>query len=666
LQNEHESSTTLKQAIANAQALLATQPALAVEKLLQILHAFPNEPHALLLLGAARRNAGDVSGSIAVLTPLAKVQSSWAPAQYELGLTLAKARRPRDALAHLVRSAELRADMGFAWLAMVGILRELGDSPGAERAYANYLAVSTGNPALRTAAGALCQGRLKEAEAELRAQLLLRRDDSGVMTMLSEVLARSGRHAEAKELLTRCLETSPDSIAARHFHAVALFKEGKAAECMLDLDKLLIRDPDNPSYLLMKASSLTRIGEFAQAIDIYTRILANYPRSVDVWLAYGDALKTTGRLADSIQAYRRAIEISPALGEAYWSLANLKGYSFSSDEVAAIRQQLARSDLRDEDRLHFCFALGKELEDAAEYADSFAMYAEGNRLRRKSIDYDPDRLTAMVDRSMKVLTADFFGQRRDWGCQSDEPVFIVGLPRSGSTLIEQVLASHSKVEATMELPEIIGIARTLATRGSDGKPSVYPDFLATLSADEALRLGEDYLDATQIQRKTGRPLFIDKNPNNVWHIGLIHLILPRARIIDARRHPLATCFSCFKQHFAEGQFFAYSLGDLGKYYRDYARLLAHFDEVLPGRIHRVHYERLVEATEAEIRRLLEFCGLPFEDRCLRFYETERPINTPSAEQVRRPIFTEGMQQWRNYMPWLETLEAALSPALECD
>jgi hypothetical protein len=326
-----------------------------------------------------------------------------------------------------------------------------------------------------------------------------------------------------------------------------------------------------------------------------------------------------------------------------------------------MRSQLARSDLSADDRLHLHFALGKALEDAEQFAASFAHYAEANRLRRATIAYDATATTEYVRRVCAIFTAEFVEARRGWGCEAGDPIFVVGLPRSGSTLVEQILASHSAVEGTMELPDVLELARSLARRpGPAGAPD-YPDVLARLDAEELRALGEDYLRRTRLHRRSGTPRFIDKMPNNWMHVGLIHLMLPNARIIDVRRDPMGCCFSCFKQHFASGQDFAYDLRDLGRYYRDYVDLMAHFDEVLPGRIHRVDYGALVQDTDAEVRRLLDHCGLPFDEACLRFYENERAVRTPSSEQVRSPIFRDALEQWRHYEPWLGPLEEALGP-----
>ncbi len=329
-----------------------------------------------------------------------------------------------------------------------------------------------------------------------------------------------------------------------------------------------------------------------------------------------------------------------------------------------MRAQLERSDLTQEDRFHFHFALGKAAEDAKEYADSFGHYATGNRLRQEAVPYDGDTITENVRRSRALFTPDFFAARRGAGSPAPDPIFIVGLPRSGSTLVEQILSSHSAIEGTMELPDVVGIVKELSGRHRRSEVSKYPEVLESLEPDALRELGERYLQQTRVQRKTDAPYFIDKLPNNWAHVGLIHLILPNAKIIDARRHPLSCCFSGFKQHFARGQNFTYSLADIGRYYADYVALMAHYDAVLPGRVHRVFYERMVDDTESEVRRLLDYCGLPFEDACLRFYENDRAVRTASSEQVRQPIFRDAVEHWRNYEPWLDPLKAALGPVLD--
>jgi tetratricopeptide (TPR) repeat protein len=443
-----------------------------------------------------------------------------------------------------------------------------------------------------------------------------------------------------------------------------LNRQNKAVELNRETDLLLQAEPANPAFRVLKAAALARIGEFDAAIAIYEAVLKAFPDHVKVWLSRGHALKSAGRNAESVGAYSRAIDLMPSFGEAWWSLANLKTYRFTPEQVSAMRVQLGRADLSHEDRLHLEFALGKALEDAGDWAGSFDHYAEGNRLRRHELSYDAADLGGLVERSKALFTREFFAARAGQGDAAADPIFVVGLPRSGSTLIEQILASHSAVEGTQELAEIVAMARGLGQGRPHGDAPLYPGVLADLDPERLRALGAEYLERTRIQRKTDRPLFIDKMPNNFAHIGLISLILPNAKIIDARRHPMAVGFSAYKQHFAAGQNFSYDLEELGLYYRAYVELMDHVDQVLPGRVHRVIYERVVEDTEGEVRRLLDYCGLPFEPACLRFYENDRAVRTASSEQVRRPIFRDAVEHWRNYEPWLGPLKAALGPVLD--
>lgn len=542
-------------------------------------------------------------------------------------------------------------------------LRLADDHAGADAAVARQIRASVRDPQLREAATALCDNRLAVAEARLRAHLKAKPTDVAAIRMLAEVGARLGRYGDAEALLARCLALAPGFAAARHNYAVVLHRQSKSAEALAEVERLLAEDPANPNYRNLHAAVLARLGEYDQAIAVYADVLAAYPHQPKGWMSYGHALKTVGRQSDSVAAYRRSIELLPSFGEAYWSLANLKTFAFTPADVAAMRAQLARDDLVPEDRFHFHFALGKALEDAGDAAGAFEAYAQGNAIRRAGIDYDADDNAAHVARSKALFTPAFFASRAGAGDPSPEPIFVVGLPRSGSTLVEQILASHSQVEGTQELPDIGAIANRLGGRKARDQVSRYPEALAGLSGEELRALGAEYLERTRIQRKTARPVFIDKMPNNFAHVGLIQMILPNARIIDARRHPLGCCFSAFKQHFARGQAFTYDLAELGRYYADYVELMAHFDAVLPGRVHRVFYEDMVADTQAEVRRLLDYCALPFEDGCLRFYENDRAVRTASSEQVRRPIFREATDHWRQFEPWLEPLKAALGPVL---
>jgi tetratricopeptide (TPR) repeat protein len=480
--------------------------------------------------------------------------------------------------------------------------------------------------------------------------------------MLGELAWRIGRLDDAVALLRRSLDLAPAFNAARELLARILGAMNQLRAALDEAELLASREPSNASYAMFKASLLVRVGEHDEARRIHEGVIARYPRQPRTWMNLGHVLKTLGKRPEAIDAYRRAIDINPGLGEAWWSLANLKSALFDDADIAKMRAGL-KTDISDEDRFHLHFALGKALEDEGRYGPSFEHYQQGNALRRERLTYDADDTTDHVQRAKALFTPEFFAARSGAGSPAPDPIFVVGLPRSGSTLVEQILSSHSEVEGTMELPDIASIARRIGGERGPADEPAYPGVLAELGPEQLRALGEEYLERTRIQRKTGRPLFIDKMPNNFAHLGLIHLILPNAKVVDVRRHPLACCFSGFKQHFARGQGFTYDLGDLGRYYADYVELMAHFDAVLPGRVHRVIYEQLVEDPEAEIRHLLDYCGLPFEAACLNFHQTARPVRTASSEQVRQPLYREGLDQWRNYQPWLGPLEAALGEAL---
>jgi tetratricopeptide (TPR) repeat protein len=546
---------------------------------------------------------------------------------------------------------------------LAAAMRRQGETQAAEEAYLRSIKGSVKDPQLIAAANALVENRLAYAEQVLRDRLKAQPTDVAAIRMLAETGMRLGRYEDAEKLLSRCVELAPGFVPARHNYATVLYRHNKPVEAIAQLDLLLAGDAENPAYLNLKAAALVRIGEYEEAIRLYARVLKDHSRHPKTWMSYGHALKTVGRQPDAVDAYRRSLALAPNLGEAWWSLANLKTVTFTSEDVAAMEGQLAREELADEDRLHLHFALGKAFEDQQRWADSFRHYEQGNALRKYELSYDAAETTTHVRRCKALFTPEFFAARAGQGSSAPDPIFVVGLPRAGSTLIEQILSSHSQVEGTQELPDIIALARRLGGQAKASSAGRYPDVLADLSAAELYALGEEYLERAEVHRKLGRPFFIDKMPNNWAHLGLIVLALPNAKIVDARRHPLGCGFSGFKQHFARGQGFTYDLADIGRYYADYVELMAHFDAVLPGRVHRVIYEQMVIDPEAETRRLLDYCGLPFEDACLRFYENDRAVRTASSEQVRKPIFTDAADHWRNYDIWLGPLKAALGPVL---
>jgi predicted Zn-dependent protease len=659
-----ETTGTLDVAMANAWRLLETDPALAAEQALAILEAKPKHPPALLVLASAHRRAGRAQAALDLIEPLLPAQPGWVGLHFERALSLSQAGRGDDAIEALRRTVDLQPRHPEAWRVLADHLLATGDTAGGDAAYVRHVHASAQNPGLQRAAAAMLASDMPTAERALKDYLSQFPTDVAAIRMLAEVAIRLNRLDDAMHLLERCLELAPGFRAARYNYAVLLYRRNDSVSSLREIENLLVQEPHSPSYRNLLAVLLSRLGEYARSSAIYAQLLLEYPTHARVWLSYGHVLKTEGRNNECIAAYRRGITLEPSLGEAYWSLANMKTFQFDDADLDAMHVQLQRPEVGRDDRAQFHFALGKAYEDRGDFAASFEHYAQGNEQHRAGHPYDADLNTKRVRRLTQAYTRDFFAQRRGAGCPAPDPIFIVGMPRAGSTLLEQILASHSQVEGTMELPDMISLAKGLRTESGTTEIAAYTEVLAAKSPMELRHLGELYLERTRIHRKTDRPYFIDKMPNNFLHVGLIELILPNARIIDARRHPLGCCFSNFKQYFARGQNFSYGLEDMGRFYRDYVELMAHFDEVLPGRVHRVFYERVVEDIDGEVRRLLDYCGLPFEEGCLRFFENQRPVRTASSEQVRRPIYREGVDQWRQYDRWLAPLKNALGSVLD--
>jgi tetratricopeptide (TPR) repeat protein len=662
--DDNVGKVSVEAAIAHGMRLLEKDPLLAAEQARQILQANPGEPLSRLLLGMAHNAQGEHGHAVEVLQGLAGTQPNAPRVYQELGIALAGMGRFGEAVTSLQEAVRLQPGLPKAWLAMAALLDRAGKRHGAAQAYLMHARNGRHDPELMAAAVALSGGDLPGAEALLRQRLRMLPDDIAAMRMLAELGARVGRNEQALALLERCLQLAPGFAMARHNYALLLDRCSRHEDALVEVESLLEADPGNANLQNLKAVVLGKLGDYGSAIRMYEAILDRRPKEPRVWMSLGHALKTEGRTDRAIVAYRRAIELAPGFGGAWWSLANLKTVRFDAGDIATMRAQLQRDDLDEDQRLHFEFALGKALEDAGEHEAAFSRYASGNALRRKQLPYDAEQNAQRTQRAKAVYTHEFMQARREAGCDDPSPIFIVGMPRAGSTLVEQILSSHPAVEATMELPDIIAITRELRMRAEQPETTSYHDIVAGMERSEFRPLGERYLESTRVQRKLGRPYFIDKMPNNFAHVGLIHLILPNAKIIDARRHPLACCFSNFKQHFARGQAFSYDLSDMGRYYADYVALMAHFDQVLPGRVHRVIYEQMVDDTEAQVRALLEYCGLEFDERCLRFFENDRAVRTASSEQVRRPIYREGVDQWRHFDPWLGPLKQALGPVLK--
>lgn len=525
------------------------------------------------------------------------------------------------------------------------------------------MARATRDPRLLEAGAALLGNDLPTAERVLRPYLHERPMDVAAIRMMAELAARVGRMGDCENLLRRALELAPGFTAARANLATILHKQNRAAEAIAELEIIEKEAATGLGHASLKAAALGRIGAHEEALALYARILEERPREPKLWMSYGHILRAVGKQEDCIAAYRRALDLAPATGEVWWSLANLKTVKFDDADVAAMETALGQPDLDEEDRFHLHFALGKAYEDARDAEAAFGHYAEGNRRRRALVEYRPEDMGRYVERAIAFFTPERFAERAGQGCPAPDPIFIVGMPRAGSTLVEQILASHPAIEGTAELPDLPAIARTIDGRTARDAEGLYPEALADLSPEQLRALGEEYLARASVQRVTERPMFIDKLPNNWAHVGLIRMILPNARIIDARRDPMDCGFSNFKQHYARGQRFSYDLREIGRYYADYVRLMRHFDTVQPGAVVRVIHEELVEDPEGEIRRLLDALGLDFDPACLTFYENERAVRTASSEQVRQPISRKGIGRWKPFEPWLDPLKEGLGEVL---
>lgn len=650
------------EALNRAARQLEVQPAAALAQAEAILRA-QKLPAAELLACQALRRLGEPEAALARLMLLSRNQPHVPAVTWELAQVASETGHGAQAIAALETLTRQLPAVAGGWFLLAKQLRIAGRADAAWRADLSGIHASSRDPELIAAATAMNDGRLDDGEVALNARLVQLPDDPSTCRLLGEIAWRRGNMGEALALVARAVDSAPGFDLAREFLTRLLLQNNRLTEALAHAETLGGSPVKSPGYDLVKASVLVRLGDQAGAQAIYERLLAQHPEQPQVWQNLGHVLKTLGRQADAVQAYRQAVTRQPTLGEAWWSLANLKTVKLGAEDVAVMQRALGEAS-REEDVFHLHFSLGKAFEDARNYPASFDHYDKGNRLRRTMVRHDAEAFSAEVATTARVFTSPFIAGRGEGGCPAPDPIFIVGLPRSGSTLVEQILASHSQVEGTMELPDMMMIASRLQARVDAGEFADFGAMVASLTPADRLRLGEEYIERTRVHRQTDRPLFIDKMPNNWQHVGLIRLILPKARIIDARRHPLSCCFSGWKQHFARGQTFSYDLGDIGRYYRDYVGLMAAFDAAAPGAVHRVIYEEMVENTEAEVRRLLDSLGLPFEPACLEFYKNDRAVRTASSEQVRQPIFTDAMEQWKHYEGWLGPLVAALGPVLE--
>jgi predicted Zn-dependent protease len=628
-----------------------------------LLRELPENRDLLLIAATGLRQLLRIEDSLAMLDRLERVQPRFSRLHQERGLCYVALKDAPRAIESLLRAVNVNPALPMSWRMLAGLYRMTGDTANAATAAAHLATLEQLPREVVAATSLFADGDLTPAEQMIRAFLLRHGNHPEAMRLLAKIGMARDILDDAETLLEAMLSLAPDHRAARHEYAQCLVQRHKYREAREQIERLLRLDPRNPDYRMLAATTAVGLGETETAIALYREMLADLPGSPDVNLWLGHALKTVGQLAEAIEAYRAAAAARPDFGDAYWSLANLKTYRFGDDEIERMSAHEAAPGTAAVDRQHLCFALGKALEDRGEIARSWAHYERGNALKRAESRYRPEIIETNTRKQVAVCTREFFRERAGWGVARRDPIFVVGLPRSGSTLIEQILASHSQVEGTQELADIQRIVLDLQGRDPDLENPRYPAVLAELTAADLHRLGERYLADTQVYR-TGRPFFVDKMPNNFRHVGLIHLMLPEARIIDARREPLACCFSNLKQLFAQGQEFTYGIADIARYYRTYLDLMEHWDAVLPGRVLRVHHEDIINDLEGNVRRILDYCDLDFEPACLDFHRTRRSVRTPSSEQVRRPIFRDGLEQWKRYEPWLEPLKAALGDAFD--
>jgi len=624
---------------------------------------------AVHLLAVCERRAGRSGEALATLARLEHLDPGYARLHELRGHCLLDARAASAAIDAYRRALELNPFLADSWSALATLLAANRVAAQAAEAGARAADLARMPEAIRTAFALYGDGEFVVAEEIVREFVRAHGEHPDALRLLGQLARHAQLPRDAELMLARAVALAP-SHAPTYFEYLSILLERQKHPLLLTLlEPALRREPRHPAWLSLQAAAYAGLGDHLRALPLYRELIAAVPPPAAAQLsalhvAVGDALKTLGRTAEAIESYRAAARAQPLGGEAYWGLANLKSYRFSDAEIEPIRRAAERADGPFADRYHLCFALGKALEDRGQWAESFAYYQLGNRLKRSELAYRPERIEKTAAELAALCTREFFGARAGYGSDSAAPIFVVGLPRSGSTLVEQILASHSEVDGTMELPHVLRLVQDLAAFPVAGGVGAYPAVLERLEGPLCHSLGERLLVETRPYR-SGRARYVDKMPNNFLHVGLIQLLVPNARVIDVRRRPLAACFAIYKQLFAAGQPFAYGFEDIARYYRMYEALMAHWNVVLPGKVMRVDYERLVDDLPGTVRTILDFCGLEYQDACLEFHANPRPVHSASAEQVRHALHRDGLDQWRHYEPWLAPLKLELGePAVE--
>lgn len=650
-----------KAGLASAQANIVNgQFDAALSALSEVLRTDPALIDALYMKAVCERYLTKWDDAIATLNKLKSEAPEFGRTFQEEGHLYRVMGDEQKSLHAYLRACQLNPALEASWRAQGDILQSLGRELDARKARGQAEHLAKQPKQVLAVANFIHEGKLLKAEKLCRAFLQKNPRHVEAMRLLADLGVRFSVLDDAEFLLESAIEFEPENIQLRLDYLKVLRKRQKYGAAY-DLSRALHeKQPGDPVFQSQFAIDSMHTGDFEGALALFDKILDQMPDDAATLVSRGHALKTYGRTDNAVQSYKAAYRVRRDLGDAYYGLANLKTYRFADEEVTLMRTQEASDQIAYASRIQLCFSLGKAFEDREEFDTAFEYYERGNDLKRAQCRYDADQMTDELSAQAHACTNDLFARLGGRGHPAPDPIFIVGLPRAGSTLLEQILASHSQVDGTFELPNILAMAYRL--RRNKHSNTTYPHGLNGMKSEELSALGQKYIDDTRIHR-AGAPFFIDKMPNNFRHIGLINLILPKAKIIDARREPMACCFSGFKQLFAEGQEFTYGLEQVGKYYRDYVTLMQHWDDVLPGKVLRVQHEDILDDLDGQVRRMLDFCELPFETTCLEFHKTDRSVRTASSEQVRKPINKSGVDQWRPFEPHLEPLKLALGTTL---
>lgn len=624
--------------------------------------SWPRDVNMQGLLGALLIKLNRTNEAEQLLLGVIAEAPSFAKPHEDLGVLMLQQERADEAVRYLERATRLDPKLEQAWFNLGKAYATLGRGADADAAFEKSFELSPERKMMAHAAEHQREGRLDEAEHLYKRVLRHNPNNVDALRLLAMLSLKGQREAEAESLLLKAVAAAPDFLAAWLDLGKLRNDLDRHAEALECFDRVLAIEPQNVQALYLRAQALAPSGFTEEAIALYRQCVALRPDHIGALLGMGHALKTVGQYQQAVDSYNECIRYRPEYGETYWSLANLKTYRFDDAALQEMQQRVAAGGLTTSSEVNFRFAIAKSFEDRGDFERAWEFYSTGNQRQRKEVSYDPVQTEVINDRLVATCTADFLESHRTDGNPDPAPIFVVGLPRSGSTLLEQILASHSAVEGTSELPYIGRLTSWLNRNRAEGVN--YPEAIRELEPRHFAQLGEDYLKFARLHRRQGNPRFIDKMPNNFPSVGFIALILPNAKIIDARRHPLDATMSCYRQLFAKGQAFTYDLTEIGEYYLQYQRMMDHWATVLPGKVLTVQYEEVIADVEGQARRMLDFCGLPFEEGCLRFYENSRPVRTPSSEQVRQPIYDKSIGQWRRYERHLDELLTVLAPLRE--